>query len=230
MGPFSAHFFAPRDAAGAIYAHSGLRKVGLDPTQIKFVVITHAHGDHYGGVGRLLEKFHPRVVMSELDWRELEKPELQFDNPLFGQAPKRDVAAGDGDKLTLGDTTIELYLTPGHTPGTLSLVFSVKDGSETHRVLLWGGTAFNFGKIAPQLRQYISSTKRMLNVVEQERIDVSLSNHATYDLTISLMATLAKRQAGEPHPFVVGTEVAKRALQVMGTCGRAVLLTFASDQ
>src|SRR5689334_2235128 len=101
----------------------GLRKLGLDPAHIKYVIITHAHGDHYGGVGHLLEKYRPRVVMSELDWRELEKRELQFDNPLWGRPPKRDLAISDRDQLKLGDTTIDLYLTPGHTPGTLSLVF-----------------------------------------------------------------------------------------------------------
>jgi metallo-beta-lactamase class B len=52
----------------------GLRKLGLDPAQIKYLLITHARGDHYGGANYLVEKYHPPVVMSETDWRELEKP------------------------------------------------------------------------------------------------------------------------------------------------------------
>jgi hypothetical protein len=53
---------------------------------------THAHGDHYGGANYLVEKYHPRVVMSVADWRELEKPVLQFDN---GAPRKIALAAAD---------------------------------------------------------------------------------------------------------------------------------------
>lgn len=58
--------------------------------RVLFDIIMHAHGDRH-----LVGKYRPRVVMSELDWRELEQPELQFDNPLWGRPPKRDVADRD---------------------------------------------------------------------------------------------------------------------------------------
>ena len=114
------------------YIEGGLRKLGLNPADIKYVVVSHAHGDHYGGAGYLKEKFNPRVVMSEIDWKALE--EAQRDplfgtkrNPMFGAPPKRDMAVNDGDTITLGDATLKLYVIPGHTLGTLATVFTVHD-------------------------------------------------------------------------------------------------------
>jgi len=87
---------------------AGMRKLGLDPAQIKYLVISHAHGDHYGGAGHIVENYHPRVVMSDIDWRELEQPTLRFDNALWGRPAKRDVTIADGHKLKLGDAVVEL--------------------------------------------------------------------------------------------------------------------------
>jgi glyoxylase-like metal-dependent hydrolase (beta-lactamase superfamily II) len=109
-----------------------LRKVGLDSSDIRYVVISHAHGDHYGGADYLKQKFNPRLVMSEIDWDALE--ETQRDplfgtkrNPLFGEPPKRDRSVADGDTITLGETTLKLYVIPGHTLGTLATVFTVHE-------------------------------------------------------------------------------------------------------
>jgi len=114
------------------YIEGGLRKVGLDPSDIRYVVISHAHGDHYGGADYLKQKFNPRLVMSEIDWDALE--ETQRDplfgtkrNPLFGEPPKRDRSVADGDTITLGETTLKLYVIPGHTLGTLATVFTVHE-------------------------------------------------------------------------------------------------------
>src|SRR5882757_848664 len=109
------------------YIEGGLRKLGLDPADIKYVVVSHAHGDHYGGAAYLKQKFNPHLVMSEIDWKALE--ETQRDplfgskrNPLFGEPPQRDQAVNDGDTLTLGETTLKFYVIPGHTLGTLATV------------------------------------------------------------------------------------------------------------
>jgi metallo-beta-lactamase class B len=207
----------------------GLRKLGLDPAQIKYLVISHAHGDHYGGAGHIVEKYHPRVVMSEIDWRELEKPVLQFDNVLFGRPPKRDMAVADGYKLQLGDTTVELYVTPGHTPGTITTVFTAKDGSTGHRAMLWGGTAFNFGKVAPQMRSYVASADRMAGLAAREKVDVIMSNHARYDAGLERMVKLSARGPSDAHPYVIGPENVARAIKVIGECARSFLTSFDNE-
>ncbi len=131
----------PREAE--TFIEGGLRQLGLDPTQIKYIVITHGHADHHGGAQYLADKFKAEMVMSEADWAFLEGPQAPQAQPDRGPIPKRGRAVKDGDRLTLGDTTIELYVTPPHTPGTLSLIFPLKDGAMSHVGGLWGGTGFD---------------------------------------------------------------------------------------
>src|SRR6267154_2055475 len=100
----------------------GLKKLGLDPAAIKYVVITHAHGDHDEGARLLQDRYGTHVVMGAPDWDAIEK-----NTTMPGGAPKRDIVATDGQKITLGDGGVTLVTTPGHTLGTLSLIFIVQD-------------------------------------------------------------------------------------------------------
>ncbi|MDP9602050.1 UNVERIFIED_ORG: metallo-beta-lactamase class B [Variovorax paradoxus] len=210
----------------AALIEGGMRKLGLDPAQIKYVIVTHGHGDHYGGAPYLAQKYRARVVMSDLDWTMTET-KLEFATPVWGAPPKRDISVKDGDRVTLGDTTVTLYLTPGHTMGTLSPVFDVSENGRKHRAMLWGGTGFNFGKDVPRLDSYIASTKRMDSLVKTQNIDVMLSNHSNVDSSQAKMAALRQQPAGAANPFVMGTPTVERALNVMGECAQAQRDRFA---
>jgi metallo-beta-lactamase class B len=209
------------EAEASTLIDGGLRKIGLDPARIKIVIVTHGHGDHYGGARYLVDKYHPKVVMSDIDWGMLESGKFDFDMPAWGRPPQRDISAKDGDKITLGDTTVTLTLTPGHTWGTLSPVFDVKEGGRTHRVLLWGGTAFNFGKDIPRLDAYVASTERTAALAKQQGIDVLISNHSDYDAAIAKLDKLRADPALQPNPFVIGQDAVQRALTVMDDCAQA---------
>jgi metallo-beta-lactamase class B len=202
----------------AALIESGMRKVGLDPARIKTIVVSHGHGDHYGGVPYLVEKYKARVIMSDLDWTMTET-KLEFASPLWGAAPKRDISARDGQQVTLGGANVTLYLTPGHTVGTLSPVFDVMANGQRHRVMLWGGTAFNFGNKPERLTSYIESAQRMKTIARQQGIDVLISNHPGWDNAVQKMNLLAKQPL--PHPFVVGTPAVERAMTVMSECAQA---------
>ena len=110
------------------YIEDGLKKLKLDPTDIKYVIVSHAHGDHYGGAAYLKKKFNPKIVMSDIDWKVFDEPDFDPKRiPLFDEPPKRDMAVKDGDTIKLGNTEFKLYLIPGHTLGTLATVFTVHD-------------------------------------------------------------------------------------------------------
>ena len=197
----------------------GMHELGLDPENIRYLVITHAHGDHYGGQEYLVSKFAPKVVMSDRDWSELEKPVQEINNPKWGKAPSRDVTVNDGDHITLGDTTLELYVTPGHTLGTLSMIMPLRDGDDTHYGALWGGTGLNFGPQVERIKLYANSAERLRALGEEKGVDVFLSNHPTRDNSIERIHALTERKIGTKHPFV--DDNALSAFELLRDCSMA---------
>jgi metallo-beta-lactamase class B len=83
----------------------GLTKLGLNPRDIKYVIISHAHGDHDQGAAELQKRYGAKVVMGAPDWDAT----LQRPATAAGGVPTRDVSVGpEGTKLTLGDTTVQI--------------------------------------------------------------------------------------------------------------------------
>ncbi|MEO7337020.1 MAG: MBL fold metallo-hydrolase [Caldimonas sp.] len=198
----------------------GMARLGLDPRQIKYIVVTHGHGDHYGGARYLVSKYHPRVVSSESDWNMMNGA-LEFNSAAWDPPPERDLSVRDGDTLTLGDTTLTFYVTTGHTLGTLSPAFDVRSGGRSYHALLWGGTSFNFGKDFSRIKSYSANAERMRVLATRMPLDVLLSNHAEWDGSIAKMTALRAAGASGRHPFVIGSAAVDRALQVMDECARA---------
>jgi metallo-beta-lactamase class B len=198
----------------------GMAKLGLDPQQIKYIVVTHGHGDHYGGAAYLAGKYRPRVVASEADWNMMHGT-LEFNSTAWDPPPARDMAVRDGETLTLGDTKLTFFVTTGHTLGTLSLLFDVRTGGAIHHALLWGGTSFNFGKDFSRLESYSANADRLDTLAARLPVDVLLSNHSEWDGSIAKMNALRAGGAGARNPFVTGPQVVGRSMQVMRECARA---------
>jgi len=192
----------------------GLTKLGLDPAAIRYAVVTHAHPDHHGGAKFLQDRFKTRIVMSGPDWDVIER--------LGGRTPARDVVATDGQTLTLGDTSVTLYVTPGHTPGTISLVFPVRDNGARHLAALWGGTGLNADR--DSLEKYVASARRFDGIVQQAGADIILSNHTDWDGSKIYLPRLAARSPGAPNPYVVGAPAVRRYLEIARECATARLL------
>ena len=197
----------------------GMRRLRLDPAQIRYVLVTHGHGDHYGGAQMIAERYGARIVASEIDWKMMETG-LEFDSTHWDRPPRRDIAVKDGDTLTLGDTTVRFMVTPGHTLGTISPVFDVRDHGRIHKAMIWGGTSFNFGRDMGRLDSYIAQTERMRQLSAQWGIDVPLSNHPAVDGTVAKLKARADDPTG-PNPFVSGQPVVDRAMRVLNACARA---------
>ena len=201
----------------------GFPKVGLDPTQIKYIIVAHAHTDHYLGARYLQQKYHAHVIMSEADWNVLAKD----DTPAEFK-PEKDMVATDGMKLTLGDTTLTLYITPGHTPGTITTLFPLSDKGQRHLGVLWGGTA------VPQtrgysddgtesIRLYNGSAKRMKEISAKAGADVLLSSHTNYDKTLDMINAIRFRNPGDTHPFV-SKDAVQRWFTIAYECTAAQML------
>ena len=202
----------------------GLSQLGLDPHDIKYVLISHAHGDHDEGAALLQSRYGAKVVMGAADWDStLERP-----GTYPGGVPKRDIAVGpEGFEIHLGDTTVEVIATPGHTPGTLSYLFPVKDGNRTLTVAYSGGTAFNFPRTAENFAIYRNSARKMEAAAAAAGATVLMSNHTEFDGAYD-RARLAQlpRPAGEKHPYETDTATVQRYFQMMDLCAEAQRLSM----
>jgi metallo-beta-lactamase class B len=198
----------------------GFTKLGLNPRDIKYVIISHAHGDHDQGAALLQSRYGAKVVMGAADWDAT----LQRSANAAGGVPKRDTTVGgEGMKLTLGETTVDIIATPGHTPGTLSYVFPVQDQGKTVMVAYSGGTLTGaFGTNGAKWDEYIDSQKKIAKAAADAGASVILSNHSEYDGAYTKARLVgAKREVGEENPFIVGAAGVQRYFTVMTECAQA---------
>ena len=182
---------------GAYKDHSieAIRKLGFDPRNIKYVILTHYHLDHTAGAAAIQDSYAPRLAMGAADWDAL----TGAPNPNNERLPRRDIAVKDGDTITVGSTTVRLHVLGGHTPATLGVDFTVYDGGKSYRAFMFGGAAPGPGR--PAAEQFLASVKRIAQM--QDGIQVRVVTHAWMDPQFwDRVDRLAGRKPGDPHPFV----------------------------
>jgi metallo-beta-lactamase class B len=196
----------------------GLRTLGFDPNDVRYIVISHAHGDHDQGAAIFQRRFGTEIVMGEADWAStLERTEYP------GGVPTRDIGVGpEGMQLTLGDTTVNVIATPGHTLGTLSYLFPVMDGDRTLTVAYAGGTAFNGPRDAERFAIYRDSMIRSAELARAAGATVLMSNHTEFDRAHD-RARIAQlpREPGEPHPYETDVDTVARYFDMSRDCAEA---------
>ena len=197
----------------------GMKKLGLDPAQVKYVIVGHGHADHFGGAAYFQQR-GARVVVAGPDWDLIEKSPA---GPV--QPPKRDVVAVEGQPITIGDVAFTPVMIPGHTPGSMGLVFPVKDGRTTRIAGIFGGSILTPGRLTNDgMKQYIESVNHWAEVTKRMKVDVEIQNHPMYDNFLTKLDRLKQRKPGQPNPFVVGADSYQRFLGVMSGCTTVQLM------
>ncbi len=188
----------PTDAAMMV---ADMKKLGLDPTQIKLIILSHEHFDHYGGVRYLKENVCPdaRVALSLTGWNMLQTVPLVW--AYIGVRPESiDIYLTDGMKIRHGNAFITCVATPGHSPGCMSFIFPVTDNGTKHMAGVMGGSAVWPTQTETML--YRSSVEYYRAVALDAGCDVGLFIHSREEH----FAALRVRKPGDPHPLVIGTE------------------------
>ncbi|UAK23283.1 MBL fold metallo-hydrolase [Sphingomonas nostoxanthinifaciens] len=203
---------------------AGLHQMGLRPEDVKYVVITHGHGDHYGGARYFRDTYGSRLVASAEDWAFMAKPSRISAIRLFDPAPQPgpgDIVVKDGDTLKLGEAVVRFALTPGHTPGTLSSMFDVHDNGVRHVAGFYGG--IGLPAAADARHQQIASLTRWMDITRIARVDAQIGNHPLHFDGPARLEVLKYRAAGAPNPFVIGGPVYQRYIALQRECVKLAL-------
>lgn len=180
-----------------------IRKLGFDPADIRYIIQSHEHFDHFGGSNEIRKLYGSQVCMGALGTALLrERPDraLMHLGPMpADQIAWPDIELEDGDVLTLGNTSIRCVLSPGHTPGVMSFFFDVTDGEQTLRAGYFGGVGLLTANRAYNRHFGLPEDlpEQMLRTVEKlwlEPVDITLGNHPAQN------NTLEKRQWMLDHP------------------------------
>jgi metallo-beta-lactamase class B len=195
----------------------GLKKVSLDASKVKYVILSHAHGDHDGGA-KLLQDEIPGVhlIYGAEDWEAVDKST----NHLGGK-PKHDMVGDDGMRVSVGDASVQIVTMPGHTPGTLSYLFEVRDNGKPLRVAYAGGTAIPFNANGAYYDRYIASSKKMAKAAADYGATALMTNHSEFDDAFFKAHSAANRKPGEANPFDVGAGGVARYFSVVQNCAAA---------
>jgi len=200
----------------------GLKTLGIDPAQVKYVIVGHGHGDHFGGASYFQQR-GARVVMAAPDWDLVAAPPPAGRGAAV-QPPKRDVVAVEGQAISVGDIAFTPVMIPGHTPGSMGVIFPVKDGKATHVAGLFGGSILTPGRISDEgLQQYIASVEHWGDVTRRMKVDVEIQNHPMYDGFLTKLERLKTRKPGDPNPFLAGSDSYQRFVGVMSGCTKVQL-------
>ena len=204
----------------------GFARLGLDPAQVKVVLVAHGHADHFGGAGYFQQRFGARVYVSAADWDLMEAP-ARGRGPAPAPAiapPTRDADLQDGRPVTLGDVTVRIVAVPGHTPGSMGFIFPVVDRGERHIAALFGGSWLTPGLLSDEAMQtYIASVAHFKEATRTAGVDAWLQNHPLMVPFQEWLTRVSTRGRTDPNPFVVGQPAYQSFLDVMDGCSRVAL-------
>jgi len=187
-----------------------IAKLGLKLGDIKYILNSHAHFDHTGGLAEIKNETGAQLIAGERDKPLLEGgyyPGDETNADLAFPAVKVDRAVKDGDKITLGDTTLIARAMPGHSPGCTSWEMTVKDGNQDRDVLFFCSGTVALNKLVghPTHAGIVEDYRSTYAKAKAMKIDVLLGPHPE---VYGMQAKRADMKDGAPNPFVKPGELA----------------------
>ena len=190
-----------------------LKKAGLNPSDAKYVIVGHGHFDHFGGAPYFQDKYKARIAMSAQDWDLIERPNPNANpNQVNRPRPRRDVVVADGQKITVGDTTITLHVTPGHTVGSLAYLIPVKYQGKPLTALMLSGA-----NITPD-RASLTAFHKALDAAKAAGAQALFNGHpGLFGDELGWMDALRKNPGG-PNEFVYSRDQFSKFIDIMKEC------------
>ena len=181
------------------YAHTmhllvkNIRKLGFLPEDIKIIIHSHGHFDHFGSSKRLKDLYGSKIYMGKPDVERLKvNPRcalMELSPEPYASIPTTDIAIEDGDVISLGKTDVRCVSAPGHTEGVMAFFFNASNGKETKEVGYWGGVGF-YTIYRTYLMKYdlpLDLSERLGQTIiklRNENPEITIGNHPANNKTI----------------------------------------------
>lgn len=185
-------------------------RLGFDPKDVRMILHTHGHFDHFGASESFRRLYGCSLALSRTDAEWIGRnPDIALTemcdvvSPLC-EIPVFDRLVEDGERITMGNVTVECLPIPGHTPGAMAFFMDVSDGERTLRAGLFGGAGKNSLSMAEltKMGEPLSlrgDMLRSLDAMLEQHVDVMLGNHPGNNDTLGRRA---RQLAGEKDAFV----------------------------
>ncbi len=159
----------------------GVEQLGFKLADTKILTATHGHFDHAAGMAELKRMTGAKLIVPEQDRERFESGDRTDPAPDFEHV-KVDGTFKDGEKISLGSTTLIPHHHPGHTKGSTSFSMDVREGGKIYRVII-----ANMGTINPGVRvsgmpnypDIAADFARTFRAQKEMKIDVWLASHAS---------------------------------------------------
>ncbi len=182
-----------------------IKALGFKPTDVKVLLISHAHFDHAAGSAAIIRATHAKYEVMDGDAAVVEsggKPDFANGGiPQFPRA-KVDRVLHDGDEVWLGGTVLVAHLTPGHTKGCTTWTMKVVEGGKPYDAVIVGSTSvLSDYKLRgdPKYPNMAADYAKAFRMLHGLPCDLFLGSHAQF---FNLDAKYARMKAGEANAFV----------------------------
>lgn len=203
--------------AGGSEAHARqilawMNKAGFAPGDLKYVIVTHEHFDHYAGAPLLKAETGAKIIAgAAAPFGERALPEAL--RPLA-------VSVASRTTLKVGTSEFVLLPTPGHTKGTISVFAPVRVGAQQYMASFWGGKGMRPN--AANVREMLASLGVFAAESEALKVQVPLNTHSWGDATVPRAIDMVLVPS-RPNPFVMTPEQATGNLSILERCTAAYL-------
>lgn len=185
-----------------------IKTLGFDIGDVKYLLNTHAHIDHAGGLAGLQRASGAQMIASAAD-----KPFLKAGAVDHG--PTKDIrfppvrvdrVIGDGDTVSLGGTTLTAHMTPGHSPGCTSWSTNVTaaDGAMRSVFLHCSATVAGQSLVPEAYPGMVAAFRGSFAKVKTIKADIFLANHDNF---FGLKGKRDRQLAGDANAFVDADEL-----------------------
>jgi len=184
-----------------------VEQLGFKFSDVKILLISHAHYDHAAGSARVVQMTHAKYMVMDGDVSVIEsggKTDFNYAKSanMYFPPTKVDRVLHDGDEVRLGGVVLVAHKTAGHTKGCTTWTMTVADNGKSYHVVIVGSPNVNPGyklvnnQAYPQIAQDYEQTFRVLKALP---CDVFLGAHGGYyDMT----AKYARLRDGGQNPFI----------------------------